>query len=64
MPTTIKNDPTYFNVTPTGIRDIRIGETGRYRFTVKGCACPNSGHRCGIDYKMLHLILLRMKFLE
>lgn len=43
MPTEAKNDTTYFNVTPTGIRDIRIGETGRYRFTVKGAACPNGG---------------------
>ena len=41
MPTDIKNNTTYFNVTPTGIRDIRIGETGRYRFTVRGAACPN-----------------------
>ena len=43
LPTNAKNDTNLFNVTPTGIRDIRISTTGTYEITATGANNAASG---------------------
>ena len=40
LPAAVKSDTNIFNVTSTGIRDIRIGQTGTYEITARGASTP------------------------
>lgn len=41
MPSTAKNDTNFFNVTPTGIRELRVPENGIYEIEATGAPSPN-----------------------
>ena len=40
LPDAAKTNTNIFNVTPTGIRDIRVGQTGTYEITARGASTP------------------------